>query len=426
MAITSYPFDGQAVSEAQFSKLFSALQFSGVVGDYNGTDFKVTANSSGLEVHVASGFAIVRGHAVNSTATEDVAISTPGASMRKDLIVLELDPSTNSITLQAITSGSSTPPSPTQTSTGIFQLPLAEVTVEPGVASIASSKVKDIRNFTGQQVRSLTNDSKDYLTNVQRGALVFDRSQAKWQWWDGTSWQDVQGSVDWTDVTGKPTTFTPSLHLHSWGDIMNKPQYFQPYPHTHSWNELEDKPYSFPPMSHTHPWSKITSKPSTFPPSSHTHSGSQVTSQVERARNAYGTDNCHQYAAGGDGPWYSVWVNAEYKFMRNTSSIRFKENVRDAEMDPEAVLNLRPVLFDRKDQTDPEDGSTIKGNKDEFGLIAEEVDESLPQVVIRDAEGQIDAVRYDLLPVAMIPLLKQMQDRINDLEARLEAMEGGS
>ena len=42
------------------------------------------------------------------------------------------------------------------------------------------------------------------------------------------------GSVAWGNVTGKPSTFTPSTHSHAWGDITGKPSTFTPSTHTHT------------------------------------------------------------------------------------------------------------------------------------------------------------------------------------------------
>lgn len=42
---------------------------------------------------------------------------------------------------------------------------------------------------------------------------------------DGTnlSWVASSTSVDWSAITGKPSTFTPSTHTHAWSDITSKP-----------------------------------------------------------------------------------------------------------------------------------------------------------------------------------------------------------
>lgn len=102
----------------------------------------------------------------------------------------------------------------------------------------------------------------------------------------------------WGEVTGKPTTFTPSSHKHVKADITD-------FPTTWAWSAISGKPSSFTPSEHTHPladisdlhsswdailkvaptayvtrwpsWGEVTGKPSTFTPSSHTHTIAQVT-----------------------------------------------------------------------------------------------------------------------------------------------------
>jgi hypothetical protein len=116
-----------------------------------------------------------------------------------------------------------------------------------------------------------------------------------------------------------------------------------------------------------------------------------------------------------------VWVDGNKNFCKNTSSIRYKTNVRDHPTDPDAVLQLRPRLFDRKDTT-TDDGGTVAGRRDEYGLIAEEVHELLPELTVYDEDGRIDSLRYDLLAVALIPLLQRQERRIAELERRLDQL----
>jgi hypothetical protein len=116
-----------------------------------------------------------------------------------------------------------------------------------------------------------------------------------------------------------------------------------------------------------------------------------------------------------------VWVDGNHNFCRNTSSIKFKENVRDIEIRPEDVLALRPRVYDRK-PTLSEDGKPLEARKDEFGLIAEEVAQTLPQVV-NYLDGEVDGLRYDLLGVALIPVVQDQQARIESLEEKVARLE---
>lgn len=46
----------------------------------------------------------------------------------------------------------------------------------------------------------------------------------------------------WGDVTGKPSTFPATAHVHGWGEIENKPTTFAPSAHTHTWDSITSKP----------------------------------------------------------------------------------------------------------------------------------------------------------------------------------------
>lgn len=94
---------------------------------------------------------------------------------------------------------------------------------------------------------------------------------------------------------------------------------------------------------------------------------------------------------------------------RSTSAKKYKTNIRDHAIDPAKVLALRPVIFDR-----PE------GARDEFGLVADESVEDLPELV-GYADGEVETFHYDRLPVAQHYVLKDHEARIAELEKKLDA-----
>jgi hypothetical protein len=74
-----------------------------------------------------------------------------------------------------------------------------------------------------------------------------------------------------------------------------------------------------------------------------------------------------------------------------TSSIRFKEDVHDMAAASDGLMRLRPVTFRYKQPY--ADGSKPIN----YGLIAEEVAQVYPELVVRDAGGQIQTVQYQKL-----------------------------
>ncbi|MFI2673996.1 tail fiber domain-containing protein [Streptomyces albidoflavus] len=414
MAITSFPFDGQSVSETQFSYLFRELQTSGVAASADASAFRVSAGT-GMNVTVQPGFALLRGHAVHSTATETLPIAAADPTTRTDTVVLRLDPAANAITL-AVLKGSpgAAAPSPAQSDTGTWELRLATVTVSGSATTIASSAVTDARPFVGTHIGAWWNSTRPATPRL--GTLGYNRTTSAWEWWNGSAWAGLSPSVSWSAMTDKPATFPPSAHKHGWGDITGAPSTYPPTSHKHDWDSITGTPSTYPPASHSHSWSSITSKPSSFPPASHSHSSYLESGDTISWAN--GSKRPHSSSVGGSGTYYAVWVDGSGRFGRNTSSLRYKQNVRDITVDPEAVLALRPRLYDRL--PDEEGGQYAR---DEFGLIAEEVAQTLPEIVTRDEQGQIDALRYDLLGVALLPVVQEQDRRIADLEARLAALE---
>lgn len=429
MAITSYPFDGQAVSEGQFSYLFRELQSTGVADSINGTGFAVFGDSSGMQVKANAGFAIVRGHAVQSTATTIVTIAAASTSARTDRVVLRLDPATNSITLAVVqgTPGGGIP-ALTQTDTGIYDFPLARVAVAAGAATITAVVVTDERQFTGNTVGGWTTATRPASPRI--GRLGLNTSTNTWEYWTGSAWSALAPTVTWSSISGRPNEFSPGSHTHDWGDVINKPTAFNPSAHTHDWaqvtgkpatfaptshghhwDEISGKPATFAPATHAHTWASITSKPSTFAPSTHSHSGYLTSGSTIAWAN--GSKRVHNDSVSGSGTYYAVWVQGDGSFARNTSSIKFKENVRDYEISPDDLLALRPVIYDRKGED---------GRKDEVGLIAEEVEPHLPWL-INYLDGQVDGLRYDLLGVALIPVVQRQEAQLKALEGRLAALE---
>ena len=95
------------------------------------------------------------------------------------------------------------------------------------------------------------------------------------------------------------------------------------------------------------------------------------------------------------------------------SSRRWKENIHTIEAASEKVLKLRGVEFDWK-----ADG------KHDIGLIAEEVGEIIPEVVVYEQNG-IDAksVDYPRLVAMLIEAFKEQQLTIDALRVRTEKLE---
>ncbi|WMI33347.1 minor tail protein [Streptomyces phage Provolone] len=418
MAQTSYPFDGSTVSETQYSAYFRELQDSGVVGSSSGTALKVTSAGTSMTLSVAIGAAVVRGHFYNNDSVATVTIAAADTAARTDLVVLKLDPAANSIllTVRKGAAGQGVP-QPEQTAQGNYELVLAQVAVGASVTSISAASVTDVRTFVGNRVRSWSATTRPTTAEARVGMLGYNTTTLAWEFWNGSAWTNLVQSVDWSSLNNKPGSFPPASHTHDFAtELTNKPTTYPPSAHSHDWNSITSKPSTFAPSTHTHTWSQITNEPATFPPSTHYHG--QYLEAGDTISWANGSKQPHARSVSGSGSYYAVWVRGDGGFCKNTSSLRFKQNVRSHEVSADAVLNLRPVIYDRL--PDEEGGDYAR---DEFGLVAEEVQEHLPEIVTRDEDGLIDTVRYDLLGVALLPVVQRQEKKINDLEARLARLE---
>jgi hypothetical protein len=99
--------------------------------------------------------------------------------------------------------------------------------------------------------------------------------------------------------------------------------------------------------------------------------------------------------ANGDG--INVIVDSTGQLGTSNSSRRFKKDIKPMDQTSEAILALKPVTFHYKNQ------DTKKAeNTSQFGLIAEDVAEVNPDLVVLDAEGKPLTVRYDAVNAMLL------------------------
>ena len=95
------------------------------------------------------------------------------------------------------------------------------------------------------------------------------------------------------------------------------------------------------------------------------------------------------------------------------SSERFKKDVATMDKASEAILSLRPVTFHYRTDT--------KGTP-QFGLIAEEVAEVNPDLVVRDANGDIYSVRYEAVNAMLLNEFLKEHRKVEDQEATISQL----
>ena len=116
-----------------------------------------------------------------------------------------------------------------------------------------------------------------------------------------------------------------------------------------------------------------------------------------------------------------VLVDGNGQLGTISSTRRVKHDIQDMDADSAHIHNLRPVTF------------VYNGDASEtrqYGLIAEEVDQVFPAIVVKDADGNPYTVQYQVLPVLLLNEvqklyvgMEQQRVAIENMNSRLIALE---
>src|SRR6266496_1651376 len=106
----------------------------------------------------------------------------------------------------------------------------------------------------------------------------------------------------------------------------------------------------------------------------------------------------------------AVIVDANGHLGTTTSSGRFKEAIKPMDKVSEAILALKPVIFQYKHELDPE-------GIPQFGLVAEQVEKVNPDLVARDDQGKPYSVRYEAVNAMLLNEFLKEHRKVEKLEA---------
>jgi hypothetical protein len=90
------------------------------------------------------------------------------------------------------------------------------------------------------------------------------------------------------------------------------------------------------------------------------------------------------------------------------SSQRFKKEIKPMNQTSEAILGLKPVTFQYKDDNT---------GTPQFGLIAEEVAKANPDLVLRDENGKIYTVRYEAVNAMLLNEFLKEHKKVQEFQA---------
>ena len=104
----------------------------------------------------------------------------------------------------------------------------------------------------------------------------------------------------------------------------------------------------------------------------------------------------------------NVVIDSNGQLGTMSSSRRFKKDIEPMEAASEAILALKPVTFHYKsDQT----------STPQFGLVAEDVAQVNPALVVHDKDGEIYTVRYDQVNAMLLNEFLKEHRKVQELQA---------
>ena len=96
------------------------------------------------------------------------------------------------------------------------------------------------------------------------------------------------------------------------------------------------------------------------------------------------------------------------------SSRQFKQDIHDMDRASTDLMRLRPVTFRYKKEHDFAEGRL------QYGLVAEEVAEVYPELVVHDDTGQAKTVEYQKLPAMLLNELQKQHQQIQEQKEQVQ------
>lgn len=106
----------------------------------------------------------------------------------------------------------------------------------------------------------------------------------------------------------------------------------------------------------------------------------------------------------------------------STSDRRLKENIKPIVNPLQKIKKLNGVTFDWRKLTKEEEDQKFQLNRGaDIGVIAQEVEEVLPEIVTTREKTGYKAVKYEKLTALLIEAVKEQQTQIDELKALVKA-----
>lgn len=119
----------------------------------------------------------------------------------------------------------------------------------------------------------------------------------------------------------------------------------------------------------------------------------------------------------------NVYVAPDGALVRSTSASKYKTDIQRSYVSDygERLLELPTATWMDKAETERYvDGESQDKPVRHFGMIAEDLaDAGLEMLVSHGQDGELEGIQYDRIGPALIPVIKQLQDKVNKLEEKL-------
>lgn len=121
------------------------------------------------------------------------------------------------------------------------------------------------------------------------------------------------------------------------------------------------------------------------------------------------------------GSW--VMVAPDGALIRSTSASKYKTDIKRSYVFDygDRLLDLPTATWmDKAEMKRYANGESKEKPTQNFGMIAEDLaDAGLEMLVLRNPEGGLEGIQYDRIGVALIPVVKQLKDKVKQLEEKL-------
>ena len=114
----------------------------------------------------------------------------------------------------------------------------------------------------------------------------------------------------------------------------------------------------------------------------------------------------------------AVYVNEDNKIGTLSSSQRYKEEIKPMDKASEALFALKPVTFRYKKEID-------RARSLSFGLIAEEVAQTSPDLITCDREGKPETVRYEAINAMLLNEFLKEHRKNEEQQATIAQLKSG-